>query len=128
MELGQDVFTRLIFGDAFRHRLVFLAFITLALDFGSAIGLSAGYFAGCIDAMSMRFTDAMLSIPVLPLMIVFAALDLNCFLIPWLFTQLRVYFFTFSQLCLILCMFIRFLVDERKNTTAPTYFLRMAVL
>ena len=34
-------------------------------------------FGGIVDAALMRFTDAMLSIPVLPLMIVFAALDLR---------------------------------------------------
>ena len=41
------------------------------------MGVIAGYFGGIVDAALMRFTDAMLSIPVLPLMIVFAALDLR---------------------------------------------------
>ncbi len=72
-ELGQDVFTRLIFGGRISLSVGFLAAITSAL-IGSVIGLLAGYFGGRIDAMLMRFTDAMLSIPVLPLMIVFAAL------------------------------------------------------
>jgi peptide/nickel transport system permease protein len=44
---------------------------------GTTIGVIAGYFGGLVDAVLMRFTDAMLSIPVLPLMIVFAALDLR---------------------------------------------------
>jgi peptide/nickel transport system permease protein len=44
---------------------------------GTTIGVIAGYFGGLVDAVLMRFTDAMLSIPVLPLMIVFAALDLQ---------------------------------------------------
>lgn len=75
-ELGQDVFTRLIFGGRISLSVGFLAAITSAL-IGAVIGLLSGYFGGRIDAVLMRFTDACLSIPVLPLMIVFAALDLN---------------------------------------------------
>jgi peptide/nickel transport system permease protein len=75
-ELGQDVFTRLIFGGRISLSVGFLSALSSAV-IGAIIGLLAGYYGGKIDAILMRFTDAMLSVPVLPLMIVFAALDLT---------------------------------------------------
>lgn len=75
-ELGQDVFTRLLFGGRISLAVGIISAVTSAA-IGATIGLIAGYYGGMIDSLLMRFTDAMLSIPVLPLMIVFAALDLN---------------------------------------------------
>ncbi|MES2503348.1 MAG: ABC transporter permease [Myxococcota bacterium] len=75
-ELGQDVFTRLLFGGRISLAVGIIAAITSAI-IGSIIGLLAGYFGGWLDTCLMRFTDAMLSIPVLPLMIVFSAIDLE---------------------------------------------------
>ena len=75
-ELGQDVFLRLIFGGQISLGVGIIAAMTSAV-IGSIIGLLAGYFGDYIDSILMRFTDAMLSVPILPLMIVFAALDLN---------------------------------------------------
>ena len=75
-ELGQDIFTRLIYGGRISLSVAFLAALSSALV-GTFIGLVAGYYGGFIDALLMRFTDAMLCVPVLPLMIVFAALDLG---------------------------------------------------
>src|SRR5438552_16813159 len=71
-ELGQDVFTRLIFGGRISLSVGFLAALSSAI-IGTVIGLLAGYSGGRTDAILMRFTDAMLSVPVLPLMIVFTA-------------------------------------------------------
>ena len=45
--------------------------------FGIAIGITAGYFGGRLDAMLMRFTDGMIALPLLPLLIVLGALDLT---------------------------------------------------
>jgi peptide/nickel transport system permease protein len=75
-ELGQDVFTRLIYGGRISLTVGFVAALTSAF-IGAVVGLLAGYYVGRVDSLLMRFTDAMLSVPVLPLMIVFAALDLN---------------------------------------------------
>ena len=40
---------------------------------GATIGALAGYVGGWIDDVLMRFTDAMLSIPRLPLLMIAAA-------------------------------------------------------
>lgn len=75
-ELGQDIFTRLIFGGRISLTVGIIAAVTSA-SIGALIGLVAGFYGGMVDTVLMRFTDAMLSVPVLPLMIVFAALDLE---------------------------------------------------
>ena len=75
-ELGQDVFTRLLFGGRISLAVGVLSAVTSAI-IGAIIGLLAGYYGGYLDSILMRFTDAMLSIPVLPLMIVFSAIDLE---------------------------------------------------
>ena len=41
------------------------------------IGLSAGYFGGYLDTLLMRFTDGIIALPLLPLPIMLAALDLH---------------------------------------------------
>ncbi len=75
-ELGQDVFTRLIFGGRISLSVGIISALTSAI-IGSIIGLLAGFYGGLVDSLLMRFTDAMLSVPVLPLMIVFSALELD---------------------------------------------------
>ncbi|MDP7037588.1 MAG: ABC transporter permease [Myxococcota bacterium] len=75
-ELGRDVFLRLMYGGRISLTVGLISALTAAL-IGTTIGVIAGYFGGWIDSILMRFTDAMLSVPVLPLMIVFAALDLR---------------------------------------------------
>jgi peptide/nickel transport system permease protein len=122
-ELGQDVFTRLIFGGRISLSVGFLAAITSAL-IGAVVGLLAGYFGGRIDTILMRFTDAMLSIPVLPLMIVFAALDLNRLFSGG--SSIDGLFFMFLGI-LGLFMLIRFLADDKQRKKAKNYFLGMMI-
>jgi peptide/nickel transport system permease protein len=119
-ELGQDVFLRLIFGGRISLTVGFLAAITSAL-IGSVIGLLAGFYGGHVDSILMRFTDAMLSIPVLPLMIVFAALDLNRISRPVDANQL---FFIFL-LIFGLFTLMRFVADQRSIKQEQYYFFRM---
>jgi peptide/nickel transport system permease protein len=49
---------------------------------GTAIGILAGYFGGRLDAFLMRLTDGVISLPLLPLLIVLAAVDLEKLGIP----------------------------------------------
>jgi peptide/nickel transport system permease protein len=75
-ELGRDVLARLL--QAGRVSLgVGLAGALLAAAIGTAIGLAAGYAGGAVDALLMRLTDLVISLPLLPLLIVLAAIDLG---------------------------------------------------
>jgi len=75
-ELGRDVFIRLLEGGRI-SLAVGIAGAGLAAVIGTAIGLLAGYRGGWIDAVLMRMTDGVISLPLLPLLIVLAALDLQ---------------------------------------------------
>ena len=44
---------------------------------GLTIGVISGYFGRRLDAVLMRFTDGMIALPLLPLLIVLAAVDLT---------------------------------------------------
>lgn len=75
-ELGRDVLARLL--QAGRVSLVVgLSGALLAAAIGTAVGLAAGYAGGVLDALLMRLTDMVISLPLLPLLIVLAAIDLG---------------------------------------------------
>lgn len=71
-ELGRDVLSRLIFGARI-SLLVGIVAISIAGAIGMALGLIAGYFGGWINVVIMRFTDALLALPPLVLMLAIAA-------------------------------------------------------
>ena len=48
-----------------------------AASVGTLVGLLAGYFRGRLDALLMRLTDAVIALPLLPLLIILAAVDLS---------------------------------------------------
>jgi peptide/nickel transport system permease protein len=73
-ELGRDVAMRLLYG-ARVSLAVGLAAALAASTIGTAIGLVAGYLGGRVDRVLMRVTDGVLSLPVLPVLIVLAAVD-----------------------------------------------------
>lgn len=75
-ELGQDLFARLLHGARVSIAVGLLAAL-VATCAGMFIGMCAAFFGGVVDAVLMRFTDAMLAIPVLPLLLIAAAIDLG---------------------------------------------------
>lgn len=75
-ELGRDVLIRLIYGT--RVSLTVGLMVALAAAFiGLVIGSLAGYYGGPLDAILMRLTDALLSLPLLVVLIVVSAIDLS---------------------------------------------------
>lgn len=75
-ELGRDVLMRLIYGSRVSMGVGILVAIASAF-IGVLVGSLAGFYGGWIDSVLMRITDSMLSLPILPLMIVFAAVELD---------------------------------------------------
>ncbi len=73
-ELGRDLLLRLLYGGQISLMVGLLGAISSAI-IGTIIGLIAGYAGGRTDALLMRFTDGVIALPVLPLLIVLAALD-----------------------------------------------------
>jgi peptide/nickel transport system permease protein len=72
--LGRDLFQRLL--DGGRVSLtVGLAGALLAAVLGAIIGVVAGYLGGRLDSVLMRLTDGVIALPLLPLLIVLAAID-----------------------------------------------------
>jgi peptide/nickel transport system permease protein len=69
--LGRDILSRIIFGA--RYSLVTgLAAVLLGGLVGTTLGLIAGYYGRIVDALIMRTTDAMLSMPIILIALLFA--------------------------------------------------------
>jgi peptide/nickel transport system permease protein len=66
---GRDLFARIIHGGQISLLVGVLAVI-LSVTVGTLIGGIAAYYGGWVDALLMRFTEAMLSIPSLFLLII----------------------------------------------------------
>jgi peptide/nickel transport system permease protein len=75
-ELGRDLLLRLLYGGQV-SLFVGLVGAVAAACLGTLIGLVAGYVGGRADAFLMRLTDAVIALPLLPLLIVLAAVDLG---------------------------------------------------
>ena len=71
-ELGRDLFTRVLYGARI-SLAIGLVSAALSAAIGVTIGAAAGYVGGVLDATLMRFTDAILSVPRLPLLMIAAA-------------------------------------------------------
>jgi peptide/nickel transport system permease protein len=66
---GRDVFNRIIYGGQISIAIGVLA-VALEITLGTLLGGIAAFYGGWVDALIMRFTEAMLSIPSLFLLIV----------------------------------------------------------
>ena len=75
-EIGRDVLLRLLYGGRVSLAVGIVAAL-MAATIGTAVGLVAGYFGGRFDAALMRLTDGVIALPLLPLLIVLAAIDLT---------------------------------------------------
>lgn len=75
-ELGRDLLVRLLYGGQVSLAVGIIAAVFSAI-IGTAIGLVAGYQGGLVDRVLMRFNDAVIALPLLPLLIVLAAVDLE---------------------------------------------------
>jgi peptide/nickel transport system permease protein len=67
--IGRDQFARIIYGGQISLVIGILA-VSIEVGLGGLIGAVAAYYGGAVDAVLMRFTEAMLSIPSLFLLIV----------------------------------------------------------
>ena len=70
--VGRDIWARLLYGGR-TSIIVGLGAVSLYLAIGTLLGLAAGFYGGAVDQVIMRFTDTIMSIPPLLLIIVFVA-------------------------------------------------------
>lgn len=72
-DLGRDVLTRALFGARVSLMVGALSALVTAV-IGVTIGAASGYARGWVDTVLMRFTEAMLAVPRLPLLMIAAAI------------------------------------------------------
>lgn len=70
---GEDLLSRVMWGSRVSLLVGFTA-ATVSMIIGTLIGMISGYYGGAPDSILMRITDLFLSVPTLPLMLIFAAL------------------------------------------------------
>lgn len=71
--LGRDLLTRVLYGGRI-SLTVGLLVVAITLTIGVSVGAAAGYFGGWVDAMLMRLTDAVLSLPSFLVLILLSAM------------------------------------------------------
>ncbi len=69
--LGRDVLARVVYGGRTSLKVAVITGMLVA-GLGTLVGSVAGYYGGAVDQSLMRFTDLVLSLPLLPVAIVAA--------------------------------------------------------
>ncbi|MDO1582749.1 ABC transporter permease [Rhizobium oryzicola] len=72
-ELGRDALTRLMYGGRI-SLCVGLAGAVLSTIVGTLVGAASGFYRGWTDTILMRFTDVMMSIPTLPMILLLSGM------------------------------------------------------
>lgn len=72
-DMGRDVFRSLLFGARI-SLFVGLMATAISIIIGAVVGLISGYYQSLVSKLLMRLTDMFLALPVLPLIIVLAAI------------------------------------------------------
>src|SRR5206468_6771523 len=70
--LGRDLATRILYGGRVSLSVGLLA-VSVAITFGTLVGVLAGYYGRWLDSILMRFVDLMYSIPQLFVLLVISA-------------------------------------------------------
>lgn len=80
-ELGRDLLVRLLYGGRISLGIGLVTAV-FAATIGTCVGLIAGFYGGRVDAVLMRITDGVIALPLLPLLIILAAVDLSKLGVP----------------------------------------------
>jgi peptide/nickel transport system permease protein len=72
-DIGQDIFSELIYGTRVSLTIGFLAALCTVF-IGTLIGVVSGFLGGAVDEILMRFTDVIMILPSIPLLILLMAL------------------------------------------------------
>ena len=72
-ETGRDVWSRMVWGGRVSLAVGLVA-ASISVTIGTLLGLTSGFFGGKVDFWLMRFTDVVMTIPTLIIMITMAAI------------------------------------------------------